>query len=578
MIRKLLIALALLMPAIARAEWHEAVSTHFIVYSQGPSRTRPISRRARTLPFRAEDDPPVPAGQATARLRVFLLQDQRAVGRLVNRPSVAGYYVSDARGLMLVGTRRRISGFADIRSARNEGPEIDPESVLFHEYTHHFTRQYFPATYPVWYSEGFAEFWGATRILPGDIIEVGAPADHRFSTFRALGWLHLRQLLTAHNYSELRGTDIFLLYAEGWLLVRYLFENPERQRQIQEYLRLINAGTSFEEAVRRAIPDLEAFNSALYEYAGRARYNVVRLPFRRIDVGPIAARTLRPAEQALILDEIKLSQGYPQREAAEFATHVRETAAAFPDDPFAIRMVMETQFLAGNNAEALAAAERLLALEPDHARALAMKGRIQIAALAAARATDAAQWNGARSSGRAVARGGRPIRSCSRLLPLLRDARRAAARGRAERALFGDGAGAQRRRAALRRRPRFRAAPHDPGGDRDHPAGRLRDAASPQRIGRRPPRARAKRGPLPPGRADAPRNRARNADQARTRPGAGPAGALGAAHSRHCERSEAIQCDLRGPLDCFVATLLAMTIQFSCSASPRSSFALRSSP
>ena len=110
--------------------------------------------------------------------------------------SVAGYYVSDARGLMLVGTRRRATTFADIRSARNETGDIDPESVLFHEYTHHFTFQYFPATYPSWYSEGFAEFWGATRILPGDIVEVGAPADHRFSTFRALGWLHLRRLLS----------------------------------------------------------------------------------------------------------------------------------------------------------------------------------------------------------------------------------------------------------------------------------------------------------------------------------------------------------------------------------------------
>ena len=28
---------------------------------------------------------------------------------------------------------------------------------------------------------------------------------------------------------------------------------------------------------------------------------------------------------------------------------------------------------------------------------------------------------------------------------------------------------------------------------------------------------------------------------------------------RHCERTEAIQCSLRGPLDCFVAALLAMT-------------------
>jgi tetratricopeptide (TPR) repeat protein len=395
-IRKLLLALLLLVPASARAEWHEAVSTNFIVYSQGSQQdASDFAAKLERFHFVLKTIRPVPAGQATARLRVFLLHDQRAVGRMVGSPSVAGYYVADARGLMLVGTRRRATSLTDIRSAHSDDADIDPENVLFHEYTHHFTFHYFPATYPRWYSEGFAEFWGATRILPADVIEVGAPADHRFSTFRALGWLPLGRLLGARS-GELRGEDIFLLYAEGWLLVRYLFEHPERQRQIQDYLQLINTGTSFADATRRAIPDLDRFNAELFEYAGAGRFNVVRLPFRRIEIGAINARTLRPAEQALIVDEIKLSQGYEQREAAAFAAHVREVAGRFPDDPFAIRMVMETQYLAGNTAEALAAADRLLAIEPNHARALATKGLIQSAALAAAHATDAAAWNGAR--------------------------------------------------------------------------------------------------------------------------------------------------------------------------------------
>ncbi|HEV7658600.1 MAG TPA: hypothetical protein VGO55_02020 [Allosphingosinicella sp.] len=397
MIRKLLLALALLVPTAARAEWHEATSTNFIVYSQGSQQDAiDFAAKLERFHFLLKTIRPVPAGRTTARLRVFLLANQQAVGRSVDAASVAGYYVPDARGLMLVGTRRRSTNLSDARSARDEGSDIDPESVLFHEYTHHFTFQYFPATYPTWYSEGFAEFWGTTRILPGDVIEVGAPADHRFSTLRALGWLHLSRLLRARSYSDLRGPEIFLLYAEGWLLVRYIFEHPARQRQIQEYLRLINAGTPIEAAIGQAIPDLEAFNNELFDYAGAARFNVVRLPFRRIEIGAIEARTLRPAEQALLMDEIKLSRGYPQREAVEFADHVKDVAARFPDDPFAIRMVMEAQYLAGNSAEALAAADRLLAIEPNHARALATKGLIQGAALAAVRATDAASWNGPR--------------------------------------------------------------------------------------------------------------------------------------------------------------------------------------
>ena len=395
MIRKFLFAIALLLPTTARAAWHEATSNHFIVYSQGSQQdARDFAAKLERFNFVLRTVRPIPADTPAIRLRVFLLQDQSAMTRMAGG-SVAGYYVSDARGLMLVGTRRRAAVSADARTAR-EDQDIDPESVLFHEYTHHFTFQYFPAAYPVWYSEGYAEFWGSTRILPGDVVEVGLPADHRFSTFRALGWLPLDRLLAAHNYSEVSGYNIFLLYAEGWLLVRYIFDHPNRQRQIQEYLRLVNQGVDYAEAARRAIPDMAAFNTELFEYAGAHRFGVVRLPFRTIDTGPIAVRTVSPAEDALMLDEIKLSQGYRQRDAAEFAADVRGTANRFPNDPFAIRMVMETQFLAGNNAEATAAADRLLATEPTHARALMIKGLAQMAGLVAARSNDQAAWRTAR--------------------------------------------------------------------------------------------------------------------------------------------------------------------------------------
>jgi hypothetical protein len=231
------------------------------------------------------------------RLRVFLLSSAGAVGRTAGASGVAGYYVPDARGLMLVGTRARGGrGNGDPRSARSVA-NLDPESILLHEYTHHFMYQYFPAAYPTWYSEGFAEFWGATRFGANDLVEIGLPAEHRFSTFEGLGWLPLERLLRIHNYREAGGANVFLLYAQGWLLVRYTFENPARQRQMQAYLRLINNGTDYAEAARQAFPDLAAFNSELFSYAGRGRFGVVRLPFRTIDVGPIEVRTPGPAER-----------------------------------------------------------------------------------------------------------------------------------------------------------------------------------------------------------------------------------------------------------------------------------------
>ena len=114
-------------------------------------------------------------------------------------------------------------------------------------------------------------------------------------------------------------------------------------------------------------------------------------------------RTPGPAEQALMMQEIKLSRGYPQREATEFAAQVRGIAARFPNDPFAIRLVMESAFLAAEYPAASAAADRLLAIEPNHGRALATRSLVQLHGLAAARTTDAAAWTAARAPlGRAI--------------------------------------------------------------------------------------------------------------------------------------------------------------------------------
>ena len=401
MIRKLLVGIAALATSLsataARAEWHQATSSNFIVYSQGSAEdARAFAEKLERFHYVLRTFHRVSATTMPNRLRVFLLSSAGAVGRTVGRGSVAGYYVPDARGLMLVGTRARGgTGDSDPRSAQSQA-NLDPESILLHEYTHHFMYQYFPAAYPTWYSEGFAEFWGSTNFLPGDVVEVGGAAEHRFATFRALGWLPLERLLRIHNYVEAGGANIFLLYAEGWLLVRYAFEHPERQRQLQTYLRLINNGTEYAAAAQQAFPDLAAFNSELFSYSGSARFNVVRLPFRTIAVGQITMSTPGPAEQALMLQEIKLSRGYPQREATEFAAEVRGIAARFPNDPYALRMVMETAFLAGDNAGAVDAANRLLAVEPNNARALMTKGVIQIAALAATSNRTAAAWTTAR--------------------------------------------------------------------------------------------------------------------------------------------------------------------------------------
>lgn len=389
-------ALMALAPAPALAEWKEATSTNFKVYSEGSEeQLRDFATKLEKFNYVLRFYHTVTAPPSRIKLKVYLLPSIPAVGKMIGNEGVAGYYISDARGLMLVGTRNGDDGrSSDIRTARQD-VEFDSESILLHEYAHHFMFQYFPATYPTWYSEGFAELWGATRFLPNNVVEVGRPANYRFGSFSSNRWLPVAKLLTAQSYRDV--PEIDLLYAEGWLLVRLAFEKRERSKQLQTYLTAINAGGTYEQAMKQAFGDVESLNSELYQYAGRSRFNVLQLPFKPIPVGDMTVRAVSPAEDALMSYSIRLGQGIQQSEAAEFAGKVRGIAARFPSDTHALNVLAEAERLAGNRDSAHAALDKLLAIAPNDPRGLMQKGIVTAAGLKAAASTDKKSWDAARA-------------------------------------------------------------------------------------------------------------------------------------------------------------------------------------
>ena len=389
MFRNLLIALCLLFSTAAQAEWREARSNNFLVYSEsGEQQLREFTAKLEKFHFILRTMHGITRSPPPNRLHVYLLRNIDAVQRSVgDAPGIAGYSIFHARGPILVGTRQ---------GGGQENYMIDPEPILLHEYAHHFMYGYFPATYPTWYSEGFAEFWGQTQIGDNNVVRIGAPADNRFYSFEGNRWMPLDRILAARNYGDARG-DVDLIYAEGWLLNRYLFTNGARRGQLTRYLTLINQGRSYEQAMQEAFgSDIGVLDSELRQFASQTRYPVLDVPFRPIDVGEIAIRTLRPAEAALIDAEIRLGQEIPAREAAEFARTVSGIASHYPDDPYALEILVEAQRLAGNAAAATAAVDHLLRIEPDNARGLMHKGLLQAEALAAAHSTDDAAWDAAR--------------------------------------------------------------------------------------------------------------------------------------------------------------------------------------
>ena len=386
----------------AQAAWKEARSRHFIVYTEGtPTSAVETAKKLEKFEFMLRAVSGSTKKSSPVPLKVFLMPTRKAVQDTMYRgggEGVAGYYSASSRGPIAVGTRSELDRSAPGYTRAGTGLPVDLSSdvVLLHEYTHHFMFQHFPAAYPTWYVEGFAEYYGTTKFLPNDVIEIGHVAAHRYGSFEFNDWLPVGRLLGARDYSDL-GINIHLLYAEGWLLVHYLGNTPARQGQLGRYLNLLNAGVGYEEARDQAFgPGAKALDAELRAYSKKGRLTAIRLPFKPIDVGQISVRALSPAEDALVDQEIKLGRGLYASEAKSFASKVRQIASRFPRDPYALGMLAESEWLAENKQAAAAVVQEWLSVAPGSGRAMLLQARLATDALTAAKSTDAKAWDSAR--------------------------------------------------------------------------------------------------------------------------------------------------------------------------------------
>src|SRR3954452_6088007 len=195
-------------------------------------------RMATGLPMRSE----------AVKVRIYEMADEGQVqaARSGDNEGVAGFYTSNVLGPYAVTLRKAYSADGDFTA----------EMVLHHEYAHHFMLQYFPATYPPWYVEGFAELIGASKALPDGRIAYGYPAKYR----RDIYWVNLRDVLL--KPPEKLAFDI---YGQGWAMTHFLTFSKERSSQLRQYLAALTAGRTAAEATT-AFGDLETLNREGHAY------------------------------------------------------------------------------------------------------------------------------------------------------------------------------------------------------------------------------------------------------------------------------------------------------------------------
>jgi tetratricopeptide (TPR) repeat protein len=378
--------------APALAEWREASSRHFLVYSEGgASSLQDFATKlekfdkAMRLRLGLSDVDFGPANRVT----VFLVDDRLAVQRLMSsrNRSVAGFYSGRAEGSIAVVPRS-----SDVRTIN----DLDPATILLHEYSHHIMMQNASVAYPAWFREGFAEFNSTARFEKDGSIGFGAAANHRARGLIGMAPLPIELLFDPNRRKLSQAEWEATIYGRGWLLTHFLMFEPSRVGQLNAYIKALNNGQDSVAAAQAAFGDLKILDRQLKEYLDRRMIPYKRYPASDLTFQPIALRVLRPGEAAIMELRMRARIGVSDEEAARVARDMRKAAAPWPNDPAVQAALAEAEFDAGNLDSAEAAADRALAADPKNVDALTYRARVAMARAKAGPPGNAAAWKEAR--------------------------------------------------------------------------------------------------------------------------------------------------------------------------------------
>jgi len=233
--------------------WHELRSADFVLYSRGPKEhletfAVDLARYVAVVEQLVHSQPP------KAPARIFLVED-RASELFIPHPSIGGYM-----GHSLAGFGGFMRGAAHDPAYRN---------LLLHEYSHYLHLRSSNLNYPDWYTEGFAEFLGATRTRD-DVMEVGS----------APPWILLQLEHRRLRKEEIDLATIFSFERDGirsdpsdfypisWAVVHYLSSNATRHRQMVSMLKNQSAGLHWKQAYNRSFSEsIELLSSRVSRHA-----------------------------------------------------------------------------------------------------------------------------------------------------------------------------------------------------------------------------------------------------------------------------------------------------------------------
>ncbi len=379
-IASLLLALLCLasMPAQAR-DWVRAEMPGVVLYSDGyPHELQRWALKVRLFDalLRQQFDLTAPDADLGSPLTVYLLDEGKDVEKLTGLENIHGLYSPSSEGSFLIASRA--PGYYK--------DQLSGQSVLFHEYTHHFMYRHFTSAWPAWYREGFAEYAGAVSFDADWNAAVGQPNWPRLKHLNGKP-MPLATVLTA-SVDDFKPGEKARFYAWSWKLVTLLGASQDDRYKLQRYLRMYASGTESSEAALAAFGDLDALEARLHAFVPDPRGGQ-KIALKAPPAADIEVTTLDPLESRLI--DLRLGRMAGKNDKQVLAG-LRMFVSAYPGNATA-RRELALALMRSNLGEARGQAELAVSLAPGDSRSQAILADIAMRQAKANPATTAADWD-----------------------------------------------------------------------------------------------------------------------------------------------------------------------------------------
>ncbi len=227
--------------------WIRAESDHFVVYGDW-TQADTIKRVKALEQFHyflnivlPPDDPDAPE----PKLTIYLVRDHTLL-QWVDPRNAAGLYSACKEGVVAFSSQADFDPSKWVHASKDVPAQDESQVILFHEYTHHVMFRHTAATYPLWYIEGYADYF-STFAYDGQWAWIGLPPNTSSNTLDQVNWGGFDRVLKpdaqlSSGLATVDGADPLIFYAKAWLLTHYMMNDPERAKMLDAYMARLDKG------------------------------------------------------------------------------------------------------------------------------------------------------------------------------------------------------------------------------------------------------------------------------------------------------------------------------------------------